>query len=74
MRITIKLIASLGGDRSSEQVRTYPSGTRICQVIEELALPEGHFGMAVLNGCYADLETVLSPGDVLSLLPQVGGG
>ena len=74
MKITLKLIAPLGGERSTEQVCHYPAGICIRQVLAELDLPEGHFGMAALNGRYADPETVLNSGDVLALLPLVGGG
>lgn len=74
MQITVKLIATLGEGRPRVQVLSYLQGTRVGQVIADLELPVGHFGIAVLNGHYTDMATILSDGDVLSLLPLVDGG
>lgn len=74
MQITIKFPVSLERVQPATQVRSYPPGTRVGQVIADLNLPAGHIGMALLHGRCVDRENLLSEGDVLSLLPLVGGG
>ncbi|MBE0575530.1 MAG: MoaD/ThiS family protein [Desulfuromonadales bacterium] len=74
MQITIRFPVSLDGTLPTEKVHDYPSGIRVSQVIEQLELPSGYFGMVLLNGRHTDTEQVLSDGDVLSLLPMVDGG
>lgn len=74
MQITIRFPVSLEGVRPTEQVHDYPPGVRVSQVIQQLELPSGYFGMVLLNGRHTDTEQVLCEGDALSLLPMVDGG
>jgi sulfur carrier protein ThiS len=74
MQITIRFPVSLEGARPTEQVYNYPAGIRVSQIIEQLELPSGYFGMVLLNGRHSDTEQILNDGDVLTLLPMVDGG
>ncbi len=74
MQITVKLFATLRAGRFDERNLAFPAGTTVGGVIRELALPEKEVTLIFINGRHADLTTVLSAGDTLSLFPPVGGG
>lgn len=74
MQITVKLFATLRVGRFEEKTLEFSGGTTVGGVIGELALPEKEVTLIFINGRHADLTTVLSAGDTLSLFPPVGGG
>ena len=74
MKITIKLYGVLRINRFKEEILEYPEGTRVRDVIAELALPEKLYGAVVINDTHASVEQVLKDGDVLMILPLLDGG
>jgi len=74
MQITVKLFANFRINRFKEQVRQYPTGTRVVDISSELDIPESEVGIIFINGRNAALGTSLADGDTLSLFPLVGGG
>jgi sulfur-carrier protein len=74
MLIAIKLFATLRKGRFEEKRLEFPPGTTVSGIIRELDLPEKEVTLIFINGRHADLTTVLSAGDTLSLFPPVGGG
>jgi len=74
MNINVKLIGLLQQDRFKQMERTYPTGTRVQEVIADLKLPQLHIGILLINGVHADAEAILSEGDKLVVLPLLGGG
>lgn len=74
----IKIRVILAGlfriDRFKEEVRHYPSGVTVRNVIEDLQLPAHLLGIVVINDVHADTDDVLADGDVLALFPLLDGG
>ncbi len=49
-------------------------GGKVANVLAELGVPQDVSTIAVVNGRYADQDSILAPGDVLSVFPPLGGG
>jgi len=74
VKITVKLYGVLRINRFKEEIRQYPEGTRVRDVIAELDLPEKLYGAVVINDTHASVEQVLQEGDCLMILPLLDGG
>jgi molybdopterin converting factor small subunit len=74
MQVKVQLRGAFRVGRFKEQIRDYPSGSSIAQVVEGLQLPEQIFGIVLLNGVHADVADLLTDGDILAILPIVDGG
>lgn len=72
--IRVKLFGLFRIDRFKEEVRSYPCGVRVRQVVADLQLPEHLLGIVVINDVHASIDEVLQDGDTLSLFPLLGGG
>ena len=80
MEITIRLLASYRrflpddhDDRAGFGLGVEP-GSRVSDVVADLAIPDGGAFTCLVNGRHADLAQVLQAGDVLAVFPAVGGG
>lgn len=51
-----------------------PAGQTVRQAVSTLGIPPRQTVAAILNNQICDLDTVLSPGDVLRLVPPIAGG
>jgi len=75
-RIQIRVI--LAGlfriDRFKEDVRSYPAGISVQEVVADLRLPVHLLGIVVINDAHASTEDILNNGDVLALFPLLDGG
>lgn len=74
MRIKIKLYASLRWKMFDEAEWECDPGHDIAAIVEQLGLPRGDVGTVLVNGMHAAWEEPVREGDVLSLLPRMGGG
>lgn len=74
MKIEIRLFGVFRIDRFERQVRDYPDGTIVDDVVKDLGLPERLLGIVVVNDCHARVEYRLQDGDCLTLLPLLDGG
>lgn len=74
MEIRIRLYGVFRIDRFKEEVRDYPLGTTVREVVEELRIPDRLLGIVLINGVHAGVDELLKDGDVLTLLPLLGGG
>ena len=74
MKINVKLIGLFQADRFKQQDREYPAGTKVQAIVEALHLPQQHLGIVLINEVHAVIDTVLTEGDHLVLLPFVDGG
>jgi len=74
MKITVKLFATFREGRFSVEVREYPEGTRIADILKELQIPEEQIGMIMVNARHAEPDQELREGDSLAIFPLVGGG
>ena len=74
MNINVKLIGLFQIGRFKQQDREYPADTKVLDIVEDLQLPQQHLGIVLINGVHDDIETVLTEGDHLVILPFVDGG
>ena len=80
MRITVHIYAYLrsylpAGEKSVLQKEwEMPEGATIKQALEKLKLPKEVRITVLVNNNSVDQATVLKEGDVIHVLPQMGGG
>jgi molybdopterin converting factor small subunit len=74
VKITVRLYGVLRIGRFKEEVRDYPAGTSARAVVEQLQLPARLLGTILIKGVHARIDDPLTDGDILSLLPILGGG
>jgi molybdopterin synthase sulfur carrier subunit len=74
VKINVKLIGLYQTGRFKQQNREYPVAASVQDVIDELQLPQQHFGIVLVNGTHATVDTVLSEGDHLAIMPIIDGG
>ncbi len=74
MVVTVRLFATLQEGRFVEAPRDYPPGASIATVVKDLSITDEDIGVIFVNGRNAELDRVISPGDVVSIFPPIGGG
>ena len=74
MQIKVKLFASFRIGRFKEDLCEYSAGATIKEIVRQLGITESSLGIILLNGQHADDGKTLHEGDVLSLIPLLGGG
>lgn len=74
IQITVKLYASFTVNRFKTEQREFPDGTVIAEVAHQLGIPAKDLGVTLINGTHAGLRDPVRDGDVVSLMPLVGGG
>jgi sulfur carrier protein ThiS len=74
MVINVKLVGLFQTGRFKQKEREYPAGIKVQDVINDLKLPQQHFGIVLVNGVHADIDTGLTKGDHLVIMPIVDGG
>ena len=74
MQITVELHASFRIGRFKSRAIAIAASAPIRQIAVELGIPEKDVGIVLLNGRHATLDQSPQEGDVLSLLPRIGGG
>ena len=73
-QITVKLFASFRFKWFKEAVRECPPGTMILDIVTEIGIPVNELGIVLKNGLHATIHDTLQAGDVVSLMPLMGGG
>jgi molybdopterin converting factor small subunit len=74
LQITVKLYGVLRVGRFKEEDREVPPGATVRTVAEQLRIPAELLGTVLIAGVHASVDSLLSNGDVVSLLPVLGGG
>jgi len=74
MNINVKLIGLFQTGRFKQEDRQYPHGSKVQDVVDDLQLPQQHFGIVLINGVHADIDAALTTGDRLVIMPIVDGG
>jgi hypothetical protein len=74
MKVTIKLVGTFQLGRFKEEIREYPAGTFVREVVDELRIPGTLLGIVLINDIHAGVEDVLNDRDTLCLLPLIDGG
>ena len=74
MRFTVKLFAYFRDNRFRAEVREYPEGTTVEEVIRSLAIDLEEVGVTMINSRHCTLDQVPAEGDQLAIFPAIGGG
>jgi sulfur carrier protein ThiS len=79
MRVTVKLHGYLRKykpevPRGAVLSVDIPPGTTVCQVLEQLAIPDGVSLVTMVSAGVCRLDHTLVEGDQLMLFPRVSGG
>ena len=74
MQVTVKLFASFRLKWFKEEARNYPDGARVVDIVNDLDIPALELGIVLVNGRHASLNDRVQDGDVVSLMPHIGGG
>jgi molybdopterin converting factor small subunit len=74
MMVTVKLFATFREGRFKVEQREYPAGSRVLDVLQSLEIEEPEVGILFNRGRHVESDCALSEGDVLAIVPLVGGG
>jgi molybdopterin converting factor small subunit len=74
MRFTVKLFAYFRDNRFRAEVRDYPEGTTVEEVIRSLGIDLEEVGVTMINSRHCTLDQVPAEGDQLAIFPAIGGG
>jgi molybdopterin converting factor small subunit len=74
IHITIKLFAMLREGRFDAKTGEFSAGTTVCEIIQQLGIPEKEVTLIFINGRHGQPNTQLMDGDTVALFPPVGGG
>jgi molybdopterin converting factor small subunit len=74
IRITIRLIGAFRINRFKEREASYPCGIRVEAIVDELQIPRRALGTVLINGLHARTTDQPKEGDIVALLPILGGG
>lgn len=74
MQITVKLYATFRIGRFDMEIRDYPQGTTVGQIVHDLQLPREQLGILIVNSRHVGLDRALVAGEALAIFPLVGGG
>ena len=74
MRFTVKLFAYFRDNRFRAEVREYPEGTTVEEVIRSLGIDREEVGVTMINSRHCSLDQVPAEGDQLAIFPAIGGG
>ena len=74
MRFTVKLFAYFRDNRFRAEVREYPEGTTVEDVIRSLGIDLEEVGVTMINSRHCTLDQVPAEGDQLAIFPAIGGG
>ncbi len=74
MEIKVKLLGPLRSGRFTEKMVGYPPGTQVGEVLATFQIKQQSFGLVLINGKHAKMDSTLQEGDTLSVLPLLSGG
>ena len=74
MRFTVKLFAYFRDNRFRAEVREYPEGTMVEEVIRSLGIDLEEVGVTMINSRHCTLDQVPAENDQLAIFPAIGGG
>lgn len=74
MMITVKLFATFREGRFKVDELAFPTGAVVADVLRSLEIEESEVGMLFNRGRHIEVDYALSEGDVLAIVPRIGGG
>jgi len=74
MQVTVKLFASFRIKWFKEATSEYTQGVEVLDIVNEIGIPVNDLGIVLINGNHASINDKLQDGDIVSLMPLIGGG
>lgn len=74
MRIVVKLFANLRDFGPKYQEMEVPESFTLLDLVRSLGIPNDYPMIKLVNGEFAEFQTVLKEGDTVSLFPPIAGG
>ena len=74
MKAKIKLFATLRNGRFDNSEMSFPEGTTILNVVEQLGIDKKDAAILFINGVHAELDSIINEDDDVAIFPPVGGG
>ena len=74
MQVTVKLFASFRIKWFKEAIKECSNSADVLEIVNELGMPVEELGIVLINGNHASLNDKLQDGDIVSLMPLIGGG
>lgn len=71
---TVKLFAMFRNDRFKVKECTYPEGTTVGDVADDLGINRDEVGVLMMNSRHCEFETIPQDGDQVAIFPVIGGG
>ena len=72
--IEVRLFATLRQEREKTVMLESQGFSTAGDIIEYLDIPAGEVSILLINGSHKTPDTEVKDGDIVSLIPQVGGG
>ena len=74
MVVEVRLFATLREGRFKKRQMEFPQRCTFGDLLKHLKIPAEAVGILLLNGRAGSVESLLSPHDVVSIFPSLGGG
>lgn len=74
MEVEVRLFATFRNGRWVSKKLNFDEAVDIRYILDELQIKEEELGIALINGKYSEVDSILKEGDVLALFPPIGGG
>lgn len=74
MQIEVRLFATFRKGRWVSKKLSFDKAVDIRYILNGLQIKEEDLGIALINGEYSKVDSILKEGDVLALFPPIGGG
>ncbi len=74
MEIQVRLFANFRDGRWKRKVISFDKAVDIKYILDQLQIKEDDLGIALINGAYSEVDTILTDKDILAIFPPIGGG
>jgi len=74
MQVEVRLFATFREGRFKKKQIEFPEGVSLRELLENLRILGEEVGILLVNGRAASADFRLSPDDVVSIFPSLGGG
>ncbi|NMB28030.1 MAG: MoaD/ThiS family protein [Tissierellia bacterium] len=74
MEVEVRLFATFRNGRWVSKKLNFDEAVDIRYILDELQIKEEELGIALINGKYSEVDSILKERDVLALFPPIGGG
>lgn len=74
MKLTVKLFAYFRDNRFVAEVKEYPPGITVGEIIAQLEINPDDVGITMLNSRHCQPTSQPAEGDILAIFPVIGGG